>query len=819
MLSMWSLLLACVVAPSSPQTAAETELPAEVVPRDWLVLAATDRRGRRPFGPDAVFRRYLLDPASPPPTADEEVGPGELGTTATWTEREASEDGRLSRADAAWAYTALDLPVGGVMMADLQGASRLFVNGDGFVGDVYAYGKRGVPVALRAGRNHLFLAGFRSDPRLRLWRPPGRVFFGSWDTVAPDLVAGHDGVVELGALLVHAHGDTLEDPPLVSCVQGAGGVRLERSLPFPLAPLAVARPSVAFEVDTAVEPRLALAVGAGEPLEIELARAAADGLRTETFRSAIDGSVQRFAVRPAVGARRQGLEMGLVLSLHGASVACRNQAAAYGAYADLWIVAPTNRRPFGFDWQDWGRRDAYEVLDRALALSGAHVDRCYLTGHSMGGHGVWHLAANDPDRWAAIAPSAGWESFDSYGGRPAGELADLWQAADGASGTLALIENLVALPTFVLHGDEDDNVPPDQARRMLEALRAAGGEPRSHFAEGRGHWWDGDAASGADCVTWPGIFELFAGSRRDAAPTEAAFTTIGPGVDAEHFGLRVEQVVDWGRPARVRAAPLDGESALSLELENVACLGLSERWTAGLERLRVGGSDLEAPKARGPLWLRLDGEAWTVSSSPPPADEKHPDRCGPFKRAFDRRFLLVYGTAGSGQETAASLGRARRDALAWWYRANGHSWVLSDRDFLAAAAEHPGRVADRNVILYGNTDTNAAWSTVLPDACPVRAKRGEISIGTRSWEGDDLACLFVYPRRGEADSLVGVQAASGVRGARLGYTFLTFVSGAGFPDLALVCERILSAGDGGVLAAGWFDRAWNWDGGELERDR
>ena len=23
------------------------------------------------------------------------------------------------------------------------------------------------------------------------------------------------------------------------------------------------------------------------------------------------------------------------------------------------VVAPTNRRPFGFDWQDWGRLDAY----------------------------------------------------------------------------------------------------------------------------------------------------------------------------------------------------------------------------------------------------------------------------------------------------------------------------------------------------------------------------------------------------------------------------------------------------------------------------
>ena len=60
-----------------------------------------------------------------------------------------------------------------------------------------------------------------------------------------------------------------------------------------------------------------------------------------------------------------------MLTLHGASVDAFNQARSYSPKPDLWIVAPTNRRPFGFDWQDWGRLDAYEVLDHALDLTGA----------------------------------------------------------------------------------------------------------------------------------------------------------------------------------------------------------------------------------------------------------------------------------------------------------------------------------------------------------------------------------------------------------------------------------------------------------------
>jgi poly(3-hydroxybutyrate) depolymerase len=135
------------------------------------------------------------------------------------------------------------------------------------------------------------------------------------------------------------------------------------------------------------------------------------------FVSPLDGSVQYFAHVPAQPAKDKA-RPGLVLSLHGAGVETRGQAACYTPKPGLHVVAPTNRRPFGFDWEDWGRLDALEVLD----LAGKELDtdprRTYLTGHSMGGHGAWHLGVTYPDRFAAIGPSAGWISFWSYAGAP-----------------------------------------------------------------------------------------------------------------------------------------------------------------------------------------------------------------------------------------------------------------------------------------------------------------------------------------------------------------------------------------------------------------
>ncbi len=138
--------------------------------------------------------------------------------------------------------------------------------------------------------------------------------------------------------------------------------------------------------------------------------------------SGIDRSVQYFGVvpmaagDPARSVQTPGAKPALVLTLHGAGVEGIGQARAYKPKDWAVIVAATNRRPYGFDWEDWGRLDALEVLGEARRLFGTDPARTYLTGHSMGGHGTWQIGATVPGPWAAIAPSAGWHSFSSYGG-------------------------------------------------------------------------------------------------------------------------------------------------------------------------------------------------------------------------------------------------------------------------------------------------------------------------------------------------------------------------------------------------------------------
>lgn len=91
------------------------------------------------------------------------------------------------------------------------------------------------------------------------------------------------------------------------------------------------------------------------------------------------------------------------------------------------------------------------LLDEIVSKYNVDKSRIYLTGLSMGGYGSWRLAADHPDRFAAVVPICG-------GGDPKDA------------------EKLKNLPIWVFHGTEDRAVPLKRSVDMVEAIRKAGGK-------------------------------------------------------------------------------------------------------------------------------------------------------------------------------------------------------------------------------------------------------------------------------------------------------------------------------------------------------
>ncbi len=781
-------------------------------PKAWLGIAPVDHRSRRPINPDQIFSRHMVDPESAPPREGAEVT-GEREAPQTWQAIQADDQGQV-KGKIAWAYTKVDAPRGMIAMAWLKSGGTLFINGTPYVGAIYG-DRFEVPVRLEKGTNHVYVRGVRGAFTLTFSKPPARVFLAPFRRTTPDVVAGEGLDTVAAVLLVNAQDSLLESfrckidgnewlqgTPSPTSMQVAPLSMVQVHLPLKTKPGKVAPKETGnVEIGVTIE-------GVGTAL-VPLQIRKRDKAVVRTFVSKIDDSVQRYGMRePLSGAGKQPT-MGLVLSLHGAGVNPRGQANAYGRKKDFWLFAATNRDRFGFDWQDWGRLDAYEVLEEGLRISGVPRERVYLTGHSMGGHGTWHLGANDPDGFAAIAPSAGWISFDTYPGpRRKGELTSIWHAADGASLTRKLIGNLKQLPTFIVHGMKDDNVPWAQAQEMEALLTKAGAPPKTHYEKDKKHWWDGYPEPGAQCVDWPGIFKLFRKHTIAKAPTKISFSTVDPSVDSQHHWISVQQVLRYGERAFVDATWDPKTGKLDITTNNVGILYLD--LPGPCKRLSIDASSqtFDEPITGKRRWQRR-GETWSELRRAYAG--KTPTAGGPFKRAFTNRFVMVYGTTGEEDEQKALLEQARFDAQRWMYRGNGQAILLSDTAFL----DNDGRLglATRNTIVYGNRDTNAAYK-MLARGTPV--VRGAVHHGALR-RGEDIGACYVGPGP-RPGTLVGFCASTGVTGARLGFSLMKFISGAGWPDFVFFNEDILDDGDGGVFEAGWYDSRWVIQKGSFLRE-
>jgi hypothetical protein len=316
-------------------------------------------------------------------------------------------------------------------------------------------------------------------------------------------------------------------------------------------------------------------------------------------------------------------------------------------------------------------------------------------------------------------------------------------------------------------------------------------------------------------VDWPPLFDFLKAHTRtsDADTARVEFVTANPGISATSRWVTIlaqEHPLEYSRVAIDRDAKT---GAFKGTTDNIAHLSLEPaEGPAGNHTVAVelDGTRLEIPpSADGRLYLARTGSAWQAGAPPDPA-LKGPHRSGGFKDAFRNGVVLVYGTRGTPEENARAFNKARFDAETWWYRGNGSVGILSDKAFDPATM---GR--DRNVVLYGNADTNALWATLLGDN-PVEIRNGRARVGGQTFTGTDLAAYFIRPRRDNPVVSVGAVAWSGPAGWTAAGPVQYFVSGAGFPDLMLFSADTLRTGTSGIRMIGWFGNDWSVEYGEFQ---
>ena len=791
---------------------------------------------------DDVFARFLFRL----PTGVESETAFDIdhrGTPVTWEGIEANDenlfdDQRLRSSELYLTYTAESEER---VLFDGSGHTRLLVDGMPHEGDHYDFGWQLIPLHLAPGK-HDFVLYHGRFPRMRarLVAPHAPVQFTTRDLTLPNIRREEADEELVGAIRLINMTSTPLAGLRISCRNGDRAK--ETAVPL-VAPLSVRKvpfylPGVTElddETDRVGFDLQLIRNGDDEVLAtetVELQVRSKYRHHSRTFISEIDGSVQYFSVAPAPADHDKPLS--LYLTVHGASVEATNQAAAYQQKETGHIVAPTNRRPFGFAWEDWGRLDALEVLEEAERVYQTDADRTYLTGHSMGGHGTWYLGATYPDRFAAIAPCAGYpdllgyrdlfisrwqEEMNREEGGPRRDAAirrmetlanevtvfdDIFERAGNATRTLKLITNYAQLGVYVLHGEKDTVVPTILARDMRRRL----GEFHSDFTyyeyPNGTHWY------GNHSVDWKPLFDFLDGrTKRPASElNELTFSTASPGVSASCRGLTIVQQERPWKISTVRFAR--SEDQIDVTTDNVAVvaidtkrIGVGENGKLTIDQQQVNGADASSLR-----YYRYQGDNWELLEMAPPTSEKGPHRSGGLKDAFRHRFVLVYGTGGTDEENAWYLNRARYDAETFWYRGNGNVEVVAD------AAFTPAQYADQNVILYGNRDNNSAWSQLLSE-CPLQVSKGEMALGDSHLYGQGWGAYFIYRRPDSEIASVGVVTATGAAGMRAAYANHYLVNGSSFPDVMIFDQDLLTDGIRAVKCAGFWGNRWDYESGDF----
>lgn len=121
------------------------------------------------------------------------------------------------------------------------------------------------------------------------------------------------------------------------------------------------------------------------------------------------------------------------------------------------------------------------LLDKIESQYNVDPKRIYLTGISMGGYGTFALAAHAPKRFAAAVPICG-----------GGERYAAWR--------------LTQLPMWVFHGEDDNVVPAEESKRLVDIIQKDGGKHvKLTLYPGVGHnSWD---RAYADEAMWKWLFE------------------------------------------------------------------------------------------------------------------------------------------------------------------------------------------------------------------------------------------------------------------------------------------------------------------------
>ncbi|GAM18267.1 hypothetical protein SAMD00019534_014420 [Acytostelium subglobosum LB1] len=548
-----------------------------------------------------------------------------------------------------------------------------------------------------------------------------------------------------------------------------------------------------------------------------------------------DNTVQYAVTNPPSNCN--GQMCGVMLATHGAGVEASSQfwMDALPRQTNLFIVYPTGRRSWGYDWESASRLNVFSAINYlAQHLPGipAHSKDEYLVdptkilfvGHSMGGHGCWSLLSHFGDLAMGGACAAGFVKLQFYvfmNTKPGYSYVDpvlqgILMASIAENDNDMYTTNLAGLPLMARYGQNDTNVNPWHSRRMARMTAEANGNASSIIISevpNEGHWFDGilgdnymqqfyNSIIGGASLTHPPI------------PKTITITSNNPSSSGQRANLVIMQLTTPFRVGRIQLTQVPQSSGGMLWIvatQNVRRFGLSSTPLRDVmpTQIMVDGqmfdaaylpSHFLAPDKYGVYWNITDDITW-------PQTERSAPTYGPMRQIFEKQFTIVVGTNVTAEDQLILNWAAVFITSFWNTYGRGSAQIITDSQFVPST--NCSSPMDNSFILLGGPSQNAITNK-FSSQIPVQYNSDtSFSVGPAEYADPDQGVATLAPNQCGTGLLLVVSGNS-MTGFVKAIKTIPQRSGVVVPDYMVVGSEWGYKGAGGIVAAGFWSNQWQF---------
>jgi dienelactone hydrolase len=406
---------------------------------------------------------------------------------------------------------------------------------------------------------------------------------------------------------------------------------------------------------------------------------------------------------------------------------------------DRFMVQPygryTNANRFA------GEIDGLEAIASVVKAYPIDPDRMVMAGFSMGGASAWQYGLHFADRWAAVAPGAGFTETAVFlrgalQRQPQNAVQRrLWHWYDSTDYAL----NAFNVPVVAYSGEIDGQK--QAADAMAAAMQAEGLTLEHLIGPKTGHSYEAAARQQLQ-----ERLDQIVAKGRNRAPAEVRFTTWTLRYN-RMFWITVDALGETWERARVNAK-VDSDR-LTITTANVTALhlafdqGLAPFAAGARPRLTIDGATLTLPavtrdKSLSAALVKTDG-AWRLGELPPNAVRKAHGLQGPIDDAFMDAFVFVRPTGKGLSEAIDTWTRAQADYAIgeWAHFFRGEPRVKDDTAITDAD------ITANHLVLFGDPSSNAVYKRIAA-RLPIVWRADGVMVGNHRFPPTH-APVFIVP--------------------------------------------------------------------------